>query len=123
MNRSDQLRELAGLKGSTGVALVAFLSTTTFNTLRALDSIMDTAIPGLIFAGFSVAIVQAMARLEGSVRDFALLALGSAGLLMLMVGTALFRSGSDTIDWLIVLAIWGGISLAALVLIVVYRRT
>lgn len=122
MSWESELSALASPKGSTGIALTAFLSATVFNVLRALESIWSTIFPGLIFAAFSVAIVQTMARLSGKTRDYVLLALGSAGLLVSMAGTAIFRAGGD-VSWPIVLAIWGGISLAALVLVEVYRRT
>ncbi|MDE2569870.1 MAG: hypothetical protein KGM93_13215 [Sphingomonadales bacterium] len=121
MNRSDQLRELSGLKGSTGIGLIAFLGMTAFGSYRGLALPVAALGSGLVYAVLTVAIVQALARLAGPARDRVVLALASVALFAIMTGPETFASGAG-VDWFIVLAIWGGVSLAALVLLTVYRR-
>ena len=123
MSWIEQVRELASLKGSVGLALVAFLAATGFHYYRGID-FADAALgAGVLYAAISVGIVQALARLSGERRDYALLALGSLAVLVVMTGPEVFAGNDSNVSWPIVIAIWAGISLAATALVLVYRRT
>lgn len=123
MNFREQLRELATLKGSIGVGLFFFFACLFSGRWHEPDLSAGAIGYAVVWAAYVVIAVQLAVRLNNARRDYALLALASAGLFLAMVGRTIIDGTGGSVDWAIATAIWAGISLAALAMLVVYRKT
>ncbi|WP_338466386.1 hypothetical protein RXV95_12575 [Novosphingobium sp. ZN18A2] len=121
MGWREQLRELAGAKGSLGLAALVALGVLLPGAFRLNGLSAGSFVNAAVWAIAAVALVQVAARVSPPRNLTYVLAIGSAALAWLLFGPQIM-GGGDAASWLIAAALWAGISLAAFAALMIYRQ-